>query len=521
MAELDRLSSPGTNGNSGDTENDLEAAGRKTEAAPDVEALPQPKQQERVPRSQRRGILGSLAIIPEITNPYEYNNGMKWLFTAIVALAGTTSSTGSSILYPALHVLADDFGDSADVANLSLAFYMLAMAVTPLWWSEYSESFGRRSIYLVSFTFFVIFAAISAVSVNMGMFIVFRLLMGGAAASVQAVGSGTIADIWEPKERGKAMGVFMLGPLCGPGIAPIIGGALTQAFGWRSTQWYLTIFGGVVLTLILFCLPETLRRKAVQPHENEGGPKAKLTVGRFLFKCVEPLKILGLLRHPAIFVAVYAAGISFGVMFVGYVELQATFPFAPYNFSDTIIGLFYLAPTIGYAISSVLGGRWLDYIMKREAQKAGRVGEDGKARYLPEDRMKENMWIGAVLYPACFVWFGWAADKGLHWTVAAVPLVLFGIFGMILYGAIATALTEFTPNRTSSGLALNNFVRNILSFIAAVVTQPLIDAIGVGWTTTMVSLFSLVTILPALATLYFRSAKWRVTMDRKLANKAM
>jgi MFS family permease len=365
----------------------------------------------------------------------------------------------------------------------------------------------------------VIFSAIGAVSVNISMFIVFRILMGGAAASVQAVGAGTIADIWEPKERGKAMGIFMLGPLCGPGVAPIIGGALTQAFGWRSTQWYLTIFGGVEIVLILFCLPETLKRKPVSPENEE--PKAKSTVGGFLKKCVEPLQILGMLRHPAIFVAVYAGGLSFGVMFVGYVELQAAFLYPPYNFTETTLGVLYLAPTIGYAVSSVLGGRWLDYIMAREAKKAGRFGEGGKPKYLPEDRMKENMWVGAVLYPACFIWYGWSADKGLYWAVAAVALLLYGLFGMILYGAIATALTEFTPNRTSSGIALNNFVRNILSCIAAVVTQPLIDAMGIGWTTTMVGLFALVTILPTLAVLGLRSAKWRVTMDRKLNNKAM
>lgn len=353
------------------------------------------------------------------------------------------------------------------------------------------------------------------------MLIVFRILMGGAAASVQAVGSGTIADIWEPKERGKAMGIFMLGPLCGPGIAPIIGGALTQRWGWRSTQWYLAIFGGLNIALILFCLPETLRRKTVSPTNGEPKPKPKLTVGRFLKKAVEPLQILGMLRHPAIFVAVYAGGLSFGVMFVGYVELQAAFLYPPYNFSETTLGLLYLAPTIGYAVSSVVGGRWLDYIMKREASKARRVGEDGQPKYLPEDRMKENMWVGAVLYPACFIWYGWSADKGLHWAIAAVALLLYGLFGMILYGAIATALTEFTPNRTSSGLALNNFVRSILSCVAAVVTQPLIDAMGIGWTTTTVGLFALVTILPTLAALGLQSAKWRVTMDRKLNNKAM
>jgi hypothetical protein len=71
----------------------------KKEISSDVEVPVPPKQQETVPRSQRRGILASIAIAPEITNAFEYSNGKKWLFTVIVALAGTTSSTGSSILY--------------------------------------------------------------------------------------------------------------------------------------------------------------------------------------------------------------------------------------------------------------------------------------------------------------------------------------------------------------------------------------------------------------------------------------
>lgn len=40
------------------------------------------------------------------------------------------------------------------------------------------------------------------------MLIVFRVLGGGAAASVQAVGAGTIADLWLPFERGRAMGAW-------------------------------------------------------------------------------------------------------------------------------------------------------------------------------------------------------------------------------------------------------------------------------------------------------------------------
>lgn len=99
--------------------------------------------------------------------------------------------------------------------NLSVAMYMLSMSLFPLWWSSFSETLGRRTIYLVSFVLFVVFSILSALSNSIAMLIVMRILGGGAAASVQAVGAGTIADIWESKERGRAMGIFYLGPLMG------------------------------------------------------------------------------------------------------------------------------------------------------------------------------------------------------------------------------------------------------------------------------------------------------------------
>lgn len=133
---------------------------------------------------------------------------------------------------------------------------MLAMSIFPLWWSSFSETLGRRTIYLVSFTLFLLWNVLAALSRNIAMLIVMRILGGGAAASVQAVGAGTIADIWEVRERGRAMGIFYLGPLCGPLFAPIIGGALAERFGWRSTQWFLAIYGGAVLVFLFFALPE-------------------------------------------------------------------------------------------------------------------------------------------------------------------------------------------------------------------------------------------------------------------------
>lgn len=130
------------------------------------------------------------------------------------------------------------------------------MSIFPLWWSSFSETLGRRSIHLISFTLFLLWNILAAISDNIVMLIFMRILAGGAAASVQVVGAGTIADIWEVRERGEAMGLFYLGPMAGPLFAPIIGGALAGKFGWRSTQWFLAIYGGVIFVLLFFALPE-------------------------------------------------------------------------------------------------------------------------------------------------------------------------------------------------------------------------------------------------------------------------
>ena len=159
--------------------------------------------------------------------------------------------------------IAADLHTSEAVTNLSAAFYMLAMAIFPLWWSSFSETLGRRTIYLTSCALFLRWNVLAAVSVNISMLVVMRILGGGAAASVQAVGAGTIADIWEVKERGRAMGTFYLGPLMGPLLAPIIGGALAERFGWRSTLWFLAIYGGVLLIFLFFALPEVHSRVAI------------------------------------------------------------------------------------------------------------------------------------------------------------------------------------------------------------------------------------------------------------------
>jgi multidrug resistance protein len=413
-----------------------------------------------IPRHLRRGLLGHFALIPETTEPTHYDRRTKWMITAVVALAAAAAPTGSATILPALQQVSRYFHTSESITNLSMALYMLSMSIFPLWWSSFSETFGRRSIYIVSFTLYTIFSILSSISSSISMLIVTRLLAGGSAASVQAVGAGTIADIWEPKERGKAMGIFYLGPLCGPLFAPIIGGSLAQKFGWRATQWFLVIFGAVVTVGLVFLLPETLKRRKPLidevPEEEKGEIVTEVAiagmelsapdsvaadsstrdmttqlgriatrqsvkdstkkVAKFLKQAlVDPLKIILLLRYPAVAVTVYYAAITFGSLYFLNISIETAFSNSPYRFSTLIVGLMYIPSSLGYFLASILGGRWLDHIMKREARKKGRVDAKGKLIFRPEDRMKENAWLACFLYPSAIIAFGWLVEYGVHW----------------------------------------------------------------------------------------------------------
>ncbi|KAJ5125417.1 hypothetical protein N7526_007594 [Penicillium atrosanguineum] len=438
-------------------------------------------------------------------------------------------------LLASLSQVAKELNTTATITNLSIALYMLSMAIFPLWWSSFSERLGRRTIYITSFVLFVLFNCLCAISNSIAMLIVMRMLSGGASASVQAVGAGTIADLWEVRERGRAMGIFYLGPLCGPLLAPIVGGVLAQRWGWRSTMWFAAAYGAVTLIFVLVCLPETLvLQKPVlfPPHEEEeeevpgSRPLSRVstrqmarTTTRWLKKLkvifIDPLKIILYLQYIPVLLSVYYASIAFGSLYVLNVSVQDTFGKAPYNYSTIIIGLLYIPNSLGYFASSLVGGRWMDNIMQREARKAKRYDERGRLVFRPEDRMRENAWLGAILYPVALIWYGWTAEKGVYWLVPMIANFFFGVGSMLIFSMVTTMLTEFVPNKSSEAVALNNFVRNIFSCVGSLVTTPIISAIGNGWLFTILGLVALAS-SSVIVFMRLFGPRWRVKMDARM-----
>lgn len=93
---------------------------------------------------------------------------------------------------------------------------------------------------------------------------------------------------------------------------------------------------------------------------------------------------------------------------------------------------------------------------------------------------------------------------------------LFGIGSMLIFSMATTMLTEFMPRRASTGIAVNNFVRNLCSCGGAVVALPLIRAVGNGAVCTVLGALALVSGAAVIWAMKRWGAAWREKMDREM-----
>ena len=119
-------------------------------------------------------------------------------------------------------------------------------------------------------------ALVAALAKSIGVLIAMRCFQGLGSSAVLTIGSATLADIYDPAERGAKMGIYYAAPLLGPSLGPIFGGILTQYLSWRATFWFLFIWMGFCEVMFLFLFKDTYRRErsltyqsVLRRHERE------------------------------------------------------------------------------------------------------------------------------------------------------------------------------------------------------------------------------------------------------------
>jgi MFS family permease len=307
------------------------------------------------------------------------------------------------------------------------------------------------------------------------------------------------------------MSIFYLGPLVGPLFLPLVGGGLTQVWGWRSVMWFMAAEGVLVLAMVLLLLPETLCNHN-NNADHQGSESPRLKAKHFL----DPITSVAILRFPTVFIPVFIAAMAFGTCYVINISVQEAFSNEPYQYSPTIVGFLFLPNSIGCILVSVYGGKWVDRIMIKSEEQAGRRDNSGEAIYLPEDRLGLNAWISLALYPASIIVYGWLVQTGVTWAAPAAATFVFGAGVMMIFSATTTMAAEFVPGNSSIGIAVNNLIRNIFSSGGTAITQPLLNVMGHGWLFTMIGIIAWATGYLGVFLLKRYSEKWRGSLGKAL-----
>lgn len=178
----------------------------------------------------------------------------------VVTLAGLNAITALSIdmSLPAQPTLATTFGVSAETAALNLSMFMLTFAATQVVIGYVSDAIGRRRVMIGGLIVFVIAAIACAVSPTIEVLLVCRALQGAGAACCPVASRAMVRDTQPPGEAARLLSTMLAVLAVAPMIAPTIGTALLDWFGWRAIFGCLAAIGLALLAWSNATLAETL-----------------------------------------------------------------------------------------------------------------------------------------------------------------------------------------------------------------------------------------------------------------------
>lgn len=481
-------------------------------------------------------------------DPRIWSNTKKTAILFIISGASMIAGLAVNIQNPANAQIQQQLHASSGDISLSLSMFILIQGNFPVIWSAISEIKGRKFVYLLSIALFIIGSAIVAVSRNIGLMISMRVVQAAGSSAVFAVGAATLADIYEPHQRGTMMGVYYSAPLLGPSLGPILGGALTQGLSWRAVFWFLCVWGGMIFFAFLFLFKDTFRKersvtyqnvlncrlreqqsseandesrdisKSKEDGENQTTSKdieaQRTVIPASAIKDVElsmsdvnpfPAYLLIVSRKNNLLILI-ASGLTFAFSFsITYTCARTLSMYYDYNALKT--GLVLLAYGVGCVSGSILGGRWSDRTLARLKAANGGVS-------FPEMRL-ESTKIAMLWVPLPLIGYAWVCQEQVNIAAVCVMLFLAGFLSIWIYTSTLAYIVDANTGRSSMAVAANSSFRGLFAFVAAEIAVPLQDTIGDGGLYTLWAGMMVVVQCMILLVLY-KGRNWReISLERE------
>ena len=183
----------------------------------------------------------------------------------------------------ALKQIGTDFSMSAVGLSWVTMSYLLSGAVFLVPFGKIGDMIGRRKIFLFGTLLFAITTLLCGFSTDASSLIVFRLLQGISSAMMISTNMALIISAFPPEERGKVIGLNVTSVYVGSSVAPVIGGLLTDALGWRSIFYINGIAALCIALLIIWKIPKELPNPIKERFDFKGSLIYMLSISALMY----------------------------------------------------------------------------------------------------------------------------------------------------------------------------------------------------------------------------------------------
>ena len=189
----------------------------------------------------------------------------RWLVLVVVAIAQLMVVLDSTVVNIALPSAQQSLGFSNDERQWVVTAYSLAFGSLLLVGGRLGDMYSRKWVFITGLIGFAFASAIGGAAISFGMLVAARALQGvfGAVLAPSALGT-LVSTFQDPRERGRAFGVFGSVAAGGGAIGLILGGVLTQYLSWRWTLYVNLVFAAIAVAGALAYIRS--RRPATRPQ---------------------------------------------------------------------------------------------------------------------------------------------------------------------------------------------------------------------------------------------------------------
>ena len=199
------------------------------------------------------------------SNSTTEKSSLKWLVLLTVIIGTFLGRLDQTIVNLAIPKIINDYGITITAASWIATAYIIANAVFVPIWGKLGDTIGRKKVYLLGFTIFIIGSVLASMAWNLSSMIVFRIIQAIAVSADYPTAMAIITVTFrEGKERAQALGIWSSAFAAASVFGPLIGGPLIDTFGWRSVFFINLPIGLLGIFMALAYIHESVSPKGTK-----------------------------------------------------------------------------------------------------------------------------------------------------------------------------------------------------------------------------------------------------------------